>query len=163
MRTNGGYYKLMKYKQSREILHSGVKGMKWGVHKAKGYVSNKINLFKSDRSVRRDNRNAYKNRKNLSDSELRARTQRLRMENDYKREIDNSKRNGISKEVWKAIRPVVTAAAIAGATAYVGHRIDNRVASHKFKTNGKLSPSQAKDVWNFVVKAGRNKAEGKKH
>lgn len=168
----------MNYNQSREILHFGVKahsddlmhfgvkGMKWGVRNAKGYVSNKVNLFKADKAVKRDNRDAYKNRKNLSDQELRDRTQRLQLENNYKRAIQDSKSGSFRSEVVRAAVPVLMAAATAGTTHYVTTRVGNsetaRRLGRKAVKKSKLTAEQWARVINKAFEAANIKSMPKK-
>ena len=160
-------YGTLKNRRERNLQHSGVKGMKWGVRKAKGYIQNKINLFKTDRATKRDNANAYKNRANLSDAELRARTQRLRLENDYKQAIQNSKnQNSIGREIIRAAMPVIISAATAGATHYAVARISNSSAG-KRAMNGiakrtKLTKEQIAKVFSAMGKAAEIKSMPKK-
>lgn len=58
------------------LEHHGVKGMHWGVRKETPRSQN--------RKAIKDRREAYKNRRLLSDEELRARIERLRLEKQFR-------------------------------------------------------------------------------
>lgn len=74
------------------IEHAGVKGMKWGKRKASGSKSSgkqrqtlKDRAKKNVNSIKRERQwtDQYKRRGSMSDSELRAKIDRLRLENDF--------------------------------------------------------------------------------
>ena len=61
------------------LEHYGVKGMKWGVRRIKDRILGRSKRIKRNRY----NKSYYAKAKTLSDSEIRNRIQRMRLEEDY--------------------------------------------------------------------------------
>lgn len=84
-----------------ELEHYGVKGMKWGVirtpeqlgHKQTPRHSGKKKPSRQER-IRQDRKQAFENRRLLSDEELRARINRLQLEKQFRELSDQDLHRG---------------------------------------------------------------------
>ncbi len=130
------------------LIHHGVKGMKWGVHRyrnrdgsltAEGRArAQRQEERDATRAKRQDYKQASKNRRNLSDEELLARIGRLEMEKKLKDLTDENLRNtsksqSATREVLVNSGKKIATAAITGGAMYLG----------KAYLTGEFDPKQA--------------------
>ena len=95
-------------KENSQLAHAGVKGMKWGVRKsAKSTTSSK--------STPKATKPQKEKAKDLSDTELRARINRLQMEQQYK-QMTNSQKSAGQKFVTDVLQTAAKTAATQLAT-----------------------------------------------
>lgn len=76
---------------SSELYHHGIKGMHWGIRRTpeqlgrvQAKTSTKGKALNADKQQRADRKSAMKNRRSLSDQELRQRIERLKLEKQLK-------------------------------------------------------------------------------
>lgn len=111
-----------------ELYHHGIKGMRWGVRRyqnkdrtrtAAGKKRERKTLS-ADGKVRDARKKDLKNRRTLSDSDIKKRIDRLKMEKEFKNltEEDISPGKRAVKQILSSAGTKVAAGAIAGATAY---------------------------------------------
>ena len=111
---------------NNELYHYGVLGMKWGVRKSRPSSSGsskrkkKTNELSPDFKERTKRKSDLKNRRTLSDEELKRKIERLKMEREFKEltkeDIDPGKK--FASEVMSSAGKKVLTAAAAGAMAY---------------------------------------------
>lgn len=70
-----------------ELYHHGIKGQRWGVRHYQNPDGSLTEAGKN-RYAKSDRRHSLKNRRNLSDDELRKRINRLKLEKEYKQLSD---------------------------------------------------------------------------
>lgn len=108
---------------STPIMHYGVKGMKWGIRRSKDQLSDS-NGEKTLRDKERQRRKqVHKNRRILSDADLKKEVDRLTLEKKYRELSDadlNPGRSAVSKFLKSSGGRVATSAAI-GSLAYLGY------------------------------------------
>lgn len=118
------------------LQHHGIKGMKWGVRryqnkdgsltpagKKREVRLERKNDRKQNKSIKQERSYAAKNRRNLSDSDLDARINRLKKEQQLRELTDADLRPGrtaVRKFIATSGGKVITAAAT-GALAYAGY------------------------------------------
>lgn len=119
---------------SNEIMHYGVKGMKWGIRRTPEQLGRK-STRKENREAKQDRKTASKNRRTLSDAELKSRVERLKMEKQLKELTDADLKPGrtATKKAVKEIGGKVLKAAVVGSLVYAG----------KVVVSGKFDPSEA--------------------
>ena len=107
-----------------ELEHHGVLGMRWGVRKSKS-SSRKLTSIKQydkdkDKRIKAERKNASKNRRSLSDAEIKRRIERLKLEKQLKdlTASDISSGKECVKNILGSAAKRVGASAAAGAIAY---------------------------------------------
>ena len=73
----------MHSSNEKELYHHGIKGMKWGVRRYQNKDGSLTEAGKN-RQIKSDRRRAVKNRRSMSNEELRKGIERLRLEKQYK-------------------------------------------------------------------------------
>ena len=73
----------MHSNNEKELYHHGIKGMKWGVRRYQNKDGSLTEAGKN-RQIKSDRRRAVKNRRSMSNEELRKGIERLRLEKQYK-------------------------------------------------------------------------------
>lgn len=110
-----------------ELFHWGVKGMKWGVRRYQNKDGSltprgrkRQKELSADEKERAARKNDLKNRRTLSDADLKKKIERLKMEKEFKNltnEDINSGKTFVNEVMSSAGKKVLTIAA-AGAMAY---------------------------------------------
>ena len=135
---------MWEYRHTDELYHYGRKGMKWGQH-IFGKVKKAVKTFRKEREAvkaikkaeaeeaKRKARERAKPASELSDAELRARTNRLQMEKNYidlQRQIDQltPKKVNKGKELFnKVMNEAVTPKLIEAGKKMLGNILDSQV------------------------------------
>lgn len=104
------------------LEHHGIKGMKWGVRRSESQLSRARGNSKSsvEERERANRKNAVKNRRTMSDTELKKRIERLKLEREFKNLTESDLAPGrkcVSEILASSGKKVATAAA-AGAMSY---------------------------------------------
>lgn len=71
------------------IVHTGIKGMRWGIRR----YQNPDGTLTEEGKKRYENSSKKKYIKSLSDEELKAKTERLKLENEYAHQTNELERN----------------------------------------------------------------------
>lgn len=108
---------------SNEVLyHHGIKGMKWGVRRSPDQLSRARGNTKSsaDQKEKEKRKAAVKNRRTLSDAELKKRIERLKMEKEFKNltEDDISPGKKFVSNIMSSAGTKALTIAAAGAMSY---------------------------------------------
>lgn len=112
-----------------KLYHHGIKGMKWGVRRYQNTDGSLTPAGKrreaklSNKAFKKDRVTASKNRRNLSDSDLDARINRLKKEKQLKELTDEDIHPGrtVVKNLMRNAGSKVVTAAATGALAYAGY------------------------------------------
>lgn len=104
------------------LEHYGVKGMKWGVRRSKSQLSRARGSSKSsaEKRERANRKSAVKNRRTMSDSELKKHIERLKLEREFKNltEADLAPGRKCVSEILASSGQKVATVAAAGAMSY---------------------------------------------
>ena len=114
------------------IQHYGIKGMKWGVRRyqnkdgtltAEGKKREQAKYkHEASKAARKDRRDAYKNRRTLSDDELQTRVKRLELEKKFKNLTEEDVKPGriAVKRLLSSTGARILSAAAVGGAVYAG-------------------------------------------
>lgn len=111
-----------------ELYHYGVKGQKWGVRRYQSKDGSLTTAGKKrrradnqDREIRKERKQASKNRRTLSSEEINKRISRLKLEREFKTLTEENISPGkkAAKDILKNASIRVATAAAAGTTAYL--------------------------------------------
>lgn len=111
---------------SNELYHYGIKGMKWGIRRYQNKDGSLTSAGKKRRdknenkAIKKDRKQDVKNRRKLSDAELKRKIERLQTEKRFK-ELTNediSPGKTMVSNILRSAGTKVLTAAVAGATAY---------------------------------------------
>lgn len=104
------------------LKHHGIKGMKWGVRRSEDQLARARGSSKqsADERERADRKNAVKNRRSMSDADLKKRIERLKMEREFKNltEEDLAPGKKCVSEILASSGKKVASVAAAGAMSY---------------------------------------------
>lgn len=103
------------------LSHYGIKGMKWGVRRTEAQLARaRGKKTNSDREVKKDRKQAVKNRRLISDDELNQRIRRLENERKLKTLTDEDLRPGrtAATKLLKSIGSSLVKPAVVGTAAY---------------------------------------------
>jgi hypothetical protein len=125
------------------LAHHGVKGMRWGVRKAKvtkgirkvASTTNPVNFVRD--TYRKSDASAYKRSKTMSEADLKAANKRYQLEQQYRQNVRTDRlagQNAVQRTLSKSgnifTNAVIGAAAGAGG-AYVGRKIFEKLKDLK--------------------------------
>lgn len=101
------------------LYHHGIKGMKWGVRRYKN-KDGSLTKASRNRQIKNDRKRAVKNRRSMSDEELRRGIERLKMEKQYKDLLneDLSPGRSMASDILKSSGGRVAKSVVTGAALY---------------------------------------------
>lgn len=104
------------------MYHHGIKGMKWGVRRNPSQLSRARGSSESDadKTVKTERKTAAKNRRTMSDADLKKRIERLKLEREFKSltEEDIAPGRKFTSEVLSTAGKRALTVAATGAVAY---------------------------------------------
>ena len=106
-----------------QLVHYGIKGMKWGVRRTDAQLARargKSEQKSEDARIKATRKNDSKNRRKLSDAELKQKIERLKLEKQFKDLTDEDVSPGkkMAADILKSAGTKVLTTAAAGAAAY---------------------------------------------
>lgn len=116
-----------------ELYHYGVKGMKWGIRRTPAQLGHESKKRNRDNEERRDRKDALKNRRSLSDADLKKMVERLKTERLLKEltESDIAPGRTAAKRFLISTGSKVISTAAVGGLAYAAHY----AMTHEFDPN----------------------------
>jgi len=131
------------YHDETYLMHYGVKGMKWGVRRfqnydgtrikgaAKGYAKSAGNLVKTQasRRVKNNEYSTYRRSKTMTDKELRDANKRYQLEKQYRDNVRNDRRDGMTavERIFDKGGSIFVSAAIGAAAGGAGAMIGKKI------------------------------------
>ena len=115
------------------IMHYGIKGMKWGIRRYQNEDGTltaagkkraaKQKMRRVNKAAKEDRKQAYTNRRNLSDDEIQQRVRRLEQEKRFKSLTEDDIKPGRAavKRLLTSTGAKALYSAALGATVYAGH------------------------------------------
>lgn len=107
------------------LMHYGIKGMKWGIRRTEAQLQRARGKLESDanRTEVERRKSTYKNRRTLSDDDLRKEVSRLELEKKYRTLVDDDLHKGRNTVMnfMKSTGGRVLSSAIIGGLAYAGY------------------------------------------
>lgn len=108
-----------RFPDNSELYHHGIKGQRWGIRRYQNPDGSLTSAGK-DRYVKNERNQKLKERRTLSDDELRSRIQRLKLEHEYKRLSEEDIKPGkkFCDEFLKNFGRTVLTSVATGSTLY---------------------------------------------
>lgn len=147
-----------------ELYHHGIKGQRWGIRHYQN-ADGSLTEAGKNRYAKKERRDKVKNRRNLSEDELRRRISRLKLEKEYKQLSDEDLYPGkkfcgkfLEQYGSKVLVTVASGATLLAINYAITKKIDpDKAAKFIAKEPGKDGKSmKPDDAVNMVVKAVKN-------